>query len=454
MHLPEPARHRLTKPLAVLATGIGGTGVVTITAVLGQAAHIAGLGFGAIDVTGIAQKGGPVSCHMRFAERSEDIHAIRIGTEGADVIIGGDLVVTASNKVLDTVAPDHTAMIVSRHAATSGDFTRAPDLETPTDKLIEAIEKRAGNRAPEIFDAHDIAVKLLGDTIYANILLVGYAYQRGLVPVSCDAIEAAIAVNGVDIDKNQQAFRLGRRYAHEPDAVERLAGTDCEAKPAGTLEDMIEVRFRDLIAYQDGNFAARYANRIQTVHQAEERVAPGSGALTRTAAQAYYKLLAIKDEYEVARLFTDGRFERQIRDAFHDVRSIHMHLAPPLLSRVDPKTGRPDKRCFGPWIMPLLRLLAKGKRLRGTALDPFARTAERREERRLITAYESDLFFIQKTLTPDNLAAAIELAAWPLGVRGYGILKQQAIAQARQQRERLLQALRSGASSQNRSAAE
>jgi indolepyruvate ferredoxin oxidoreductase len=438
----------------VLATGIGGTGVVTITAVLGQAAHIAGLGFGAIDVTGIAQKGGPVSCHMRFAERSEDIHAIRIGTEGADVIIGGDLVVTASNKVLDTVAPDHTAMIVSCHAATSGDFTRAPDLETPTDKLIEAIEKRAGTRAPEIFDAHDIAVKLLGDAIYANILLVGYAYQRGLVPVSCDAIEAAIAVNGVDIDKNQQAFRLGRRCAHEPDAVECLAGTDREFKPASTLEDMIETRFKDLIAYQDGNFAARYADRIQAVHQAEERVAPDSAALTRTAAQAYYKLLAIKDEYEVARLFTDGRFERQIRDAFHDVRSIHLHLAPPLLSRVDPQTGRPGKRRFGPWIMPLLRLLAKGKRLRGTALDPFARTAERREERRLISAYESDLSFIQKTLTPDNLAAAIELAAWPLGVSGYGILKQQAIAQARKQRERMLQALRSGASSQNRSAAE
>ena len=454
-HLPEPARPSLSQPLAILAAGIGGTGVVTITAVLGQAAHLAGLSFGAIDVTGIAQKGGPVACHMRFANSPDEIHAIRIGTEGADVVLGGDLVVTASNKVLDTVAPGHTAIVASRHAATSGDFTRDPNLKTPTDALIAAIGNRAGSRAPEILDAHAIALKLLGDELYANMLLVGFAYQRGVVPVSSQAIETAIAINGVDVEKNRQAFRLGRLAAHDAAAVDRMsAGSRDDAAPPATLDDIIAERTSDLIAYQDRALANRYQQRVTSIRRAQERLATGSPALAQTVAQAYHKLLAIKDEYEVARLFTDGRFEREISEAFEDVAAIHLHLAPPLISRIDPATGRPVKRRFGSWIMPLLRLLARAKRLRGTPFDIFGYSAERRAERRLIALYEADLDRIATMLSPENLPAAIALASWPLQIKGYGIFKHDAIARAKAHRADLVAEMEHAASPDARSAAQ
>lgn len=463
--LPEPERPSLHRPLSILTTGIGGTGVVTVTAVLGQAAHLAGLGFGAIDVTGIAQKGGPVACHMRFAGRADDIHAIRIGVEGADVVLGGDLVVTASNKVLEMVAPDHTAMIVSRHAATSGDFTRNPELTTPHVDLIAAIVMRSGSRSPEFLDAHEVAVRLLGDAIYANMLLVGFAYQRGLVPVSSEAIEQAISLNAVDVEQNRQAFRLGRLIAHQPGALDSLHGASPNehgepaasdsAKPPAPLDDLIAMCATDLSAYQDTALAERYRMRIEAIRRAEQRAAPASTRLTEVAARAYHKLLAIKDEYEVARLFTDGRFERRIRDQFEHVEAIHLHLAPPLVARIDSATRRPVKRRFGPWIMVVLRLLAKGKRLRGTALDIFGRTAERRVERALLATYEADLDRIAGALTGADHAAAIALARWPMGGRGFGTVKHDAIARAKADRADLLIAFEHAAQSgRERNAAE
>lgn len=463
-HLPEPERPSLDRPLAMLATGIGGTGVVTITAVLGQAAHMAGIGFGAIDVTGIAQKGGPVACHMRFAKSPDDIHAIRIGVEGADVVLGGDLVVTASNKVLEMIAPDRTAPIVSSHAATSGDFTRDPDLSTPEAALIASIAARTGTKQLDVFDAQAIAVELLGDAIYANMLLVGFAYQRGLVPVSSEAIEAAIAVNGIDVDNNRDAFRLGRLVAHQPGAIDTMldATRDAHVLPATaknaadpeTLDDLMTACATDLSAYQDPAFSNAYITRIQPILRAEQRVMPSSTELSRTVARAYHKLLAIKDEYEVARLFTDGRFERQIRDAFTDVKAIHLHLAPPLVSRINLATGRPEKRRFGPWIFPFLRILAKARHLRGTAFDIFGLTAERRAERRLITVYEADIDRLASTLSNDNYAAAIALARWPMEVRGYGAVKHQAIIRARAHRADLLSSFENTASRRDQSAAE
>ncbi len=463
-NLPEPARPTLSKPLSIVATGIGGTGVVTITAVLGQAAHIAGLGFGAIDVTGIAQKGGPVACHMRFAADRADIHAIRIGVEGADVVLGGDLVVTASNKILEMIAPDSTAMIVSRHAATSGDFTRDPELMTPDGALIAAITKRAGTATPQFLDAHAIAVKFLGDAIYANMLLVGYAYQSGLIPISSKAIEQAIALNGVDGEQNRQAFRLGRLAAHQPSALDDLfdASRDGRTTPAASkashalanLDQLIALCAADLAAYQDDALSQRYTMRIKAIASTEQRISPAITTLTETVARAYHKLLAIKDEYEVARLYTDGRFERQIRDQFDDVKAIHLHLAPPLSARIDPATGRPEKRRFGPWIMPFLRILAKGKRLRATAFDIFGRTPERRAERDLIALYEADLDRILTTLSKTNHDAAIALARWPMEVKGYGAVKHDAIARATTHRADLLAAFDEAAhSDQGRTAA-
>ncbi len=442
MQAPEPKRTPLTTPIAILAAGIGGTGVVTITAVLGQAAHLAGIGFGAIDVTGIAQKGGPVACHMRFAKQPQDIHAIRIGVEGADVVLGGDLVVTASNKVLETVAPGRTLMIVSEHAATSGAFTRDPDLATPVEQLRSAIVQRAGARAPDMLDVHELAVKMLGDAIYANMILVGFAYQKGLVPVSSETIEAAIAINGVDVAANTQAFRLGRLACHAPEQLKGNESCKDGARAGSSTEDtlpaLIDRLAEDLAAYQDAALAARYRRRVEAIAQAEQRNLPGSHALAEVAARAYHKLLAIKDEYEVARLYSDGRFARDIAEYFDGVRGMHIHLAPPLISPNDPATGRPVKRRFGPWVMPILKVLAKGKRLRGTAFDVFGRSQDRQAERRLIALYEADLERIAGALNSASHDAALSLAAWPHAVRGFGSVRAKSIEAAVQHREGLV----------------
>ena len=446
-HLLEPARASLDRPMALLATGIGGTGVVTITAVLGQAAHIAGLGFGAIDVTGIAQKGGPVVCHMRLAKSPDDIHAIRVGVEGADVILGGDLVVTAANKVLETIRPGHTALVLSTHAATTGDFTRTPDLATPRERLLAAIAGRAGSRAPLTLDAQELALAALGDSIYANMLLVGVAYQQGMLPIASDAIEEAIRLNGVDVDANRRAFRLGRLAAHDAAAITDLVPAEAQtsaAKPQ-TLDDIVAARAADLEAYQDGALAERYRQRVARLAAIERERTPGSSGLAEAVARAYYKVLAIKDEYEVARLYTDGRFERDIAEHFAGVTSIRFHMAPPLLARVDPLSGRPRKMTFGPWLLPLLRLLARGKRWRGTAFDIFGRSAERRAERAMIATYEATLDDIGRHLTPAAHATALALASQPLALRGFGVVKAKAMQQAEAERIRLTAELHAAA---------
>ncbi|MFV0368855.1 MAG: indolepyruvate ferredoxin oxidoreductase family protein [Hyphomicrobiaceae bacterium] len=461
LHLPEPKRAHLDKPLSMIATGIGGTGVVTVTAVLGQAAHIAGIGFGAIDVTGIAQKGGPVVCHMRFARSAGLIHAIRIGIEGADVVLGGDLVVTASNKVLEMAAPGHSSLIVSSHAATSGDFTRSPDLTTPSRELVATITRRAGTGSFELLDAHGIAMALLGDAIYANMLLVGAAYQKGLLPLSSQDVETAIAVNGIDVAENIGAFRLGRMAIHDPGEIAALTGKDHthvpdrhEGKQPHALDNLIESRAADLAAYQDNALAMQFQKRVRSIQRAEDKAFPGSTSLTETVARAYHRLLAVKDEYEVARLYTDPQFKREIADNFTDVEAIHIYLAPPLFARVDPETGRPSKRRFGPWILPLLRLLAQGKRLRGTRFDLFGWTDERQGERRLVADYETDLDRIGSLLTPASHAEAVAFAGWPETIRGYGMVKHDAMARARRQRADLLLTFDAAAGHTSSSAAE
>lgn len=453
-HLPEPERPILTRPVSIVATGIGGTGVVTITAVLGQAAFLAGLGFGAIDMTGIAQKGGPVVCHMRLAPRPEDIHAIRTGSEGADVLIGGDLVVSSAAKVLEMVAPGRTRVVLSPHAATSGEFTREPDLEVPTETLKRRVRERCGDGPPQLVDAHDIALRLLGDTIYANLLLVGFAYQKGLIPVSSTAIDEAIKLNGVDVEANRQAFRLGRLAAADADALARLlAATPSESSAtdkAQPLQDLIRARAADLVAYQDDVLAERYRERVQRIAAAERRAVAGSSQLARVVALAYYKALAIKDEYEVARLYTDGRFAADLAAHFGDAARVELHLAPPLLARVDRRTKRPTKIRFGAWILPLLKILANGKRLRGGPFDLFARTQERKAERAFIAEYEAVLDRIEARLRPATMDAALALASLPLEVRGFGVVKMQAIESAAARREELLRQLDAIAPGQRR----
>lgn len=466
--MPEPARPGLAQPYAILATGIGGTGVVTISAVLGQAAHIAGYGFGAIDVTGIAQKGGAVACHIRIAERPDDIHAIKVGTARADLILGGDLVVTGSNKILETIAPGRTQIVASNEEVITGDFTREPGLEIPGAALIELIENRAAGGPLLIFNPHDLSRRLFGETIFANMMLLGAAYQRGAIPIPAPAIEEAIALNGAAADKNQLAFRYGRMAAYAPDKLaQRLEGEAASQdrpgegdapggrdRPANdisanaALDALIDARAEDLTAYQDDALADRYRTQLEIIREAESAVMPGATQLSEAAARSYYKLLAIKDEWEVARLYADGKFLADVERDFTGVTAMTLHIAPPLLARKDPRTGHPRKIAVsGRLLMPALKWMANHRHWRGTWADPFSRTSERRRERELAMTYEADLAEIAKRLTPQTHGLSIELAALPEIIRGFGHVKFASIKVAETRRAALLKRLRTGAPS-------
>jgi indolepyruvate ferredoxin oxidoreductase len=424
--LPEPKQPALDRPYTMLVTGVGGTGVVTISALLGQAAHLEGKGFGAIDMTGLAQKGGAVACHMRVAKDVAQIHAIRAGVAGADLVLGCDLVVTASNRVLETVRPDHTTIVYSDYEMSTADFTRNANLRIPGQALKHAIAERAGKAPVHHFDAHTAAVKLFGDSIAANIFLVGYAYQLGCIPIGAEAIEQAIELNGAAVEMSRNAFRFGRLAAHDMSAIERMVGATARttAPTPFTLAELTSHRASLLISYQDVALADSYRARIEKVAAAERSKAPGRSGLAEAAARAYYKLLAYKDEYEVARLFTDPEFEKALAGQFDTRGKLEFHLAPPLLARRDKITGEPRKMKFGSWMLPVFRLLAKGKGLRGTAFDVFGYTAERKAERQMIADYEKLLDEISERLTTGNHTTAVALATLPLDIKGFGHIKE------------------------------
>ncbi len=443
--VPVPEIPSTSEPYSIVVTGVGGTGVVTVSAILGQAAHIDGKGFGAIDMAGLAQKGGAVACHTRIADHSEDIHSIRAGVAGADLIIGCDLVVSASNKVLETIRKDETGLVVNSHEMITGDFTRNPDLHLPVARIKRAIEEQAGTGRAHTIDAHHYALALFGDSIASNMFMFGYAYQFGLIPVSISAIEQAIAMNGVAIDMNKRAFEFGRLAAHDPEALDRLVGeTEGEAASAGaeSLGDFVSRRVAHLEAYQDQNYADRYADKVAWIRGIEDKRAPGSDRLAEAVARSYHKLLAYKDEYEVARLFTDGSFKQALDEQFEGDYQISFHLAPPLFARLDPSTGHPLKRSYGPWMMRAFSLLAKLKRLRGTSFDVFGYSGERRSERKMITEYEHLLDEIADRLSPENLDLAIELAELPRSIRGFGHVKRANAEAARARQDELMKKLR------------
>jgi len=441
--LPEPTLPALDRPYTMLVTGVGGTGVVTVSALLGQAAHLEGKGFGAIDMTGLAQKGGAVACHMRVAKSADQIHAIRAGVAGADLVLGCDLVVTASNKVLETIKPDHTAVVFSDYEMSTADFTRKADLKVPGAALRHAIAERAGKAPVHHFDAHTAAVKLFGDSIAANVFLLGYAYQLGSVPIGAAAIEQAIELNGAAVEMSKGAFRLGRLAAHDMGAIERMLGpaTGASAPKAQTLEDIVAYRASELTGYQNAALADRYRSRVALLAEAERK--HGRTGLAAAVARGYYKLLAYKDEYEVARLFTDPAFKKALGEQFEAGGKLEFHLAPPLIARRDKTTGEPRKVKFGRWMLPLFRLLAKGKGLRGTAWDLFGYTRERKIERQMIADYEKLLDEIADRLTPATHATAVALAGLPLDIRGYGHIKERNYKLVKGREAALLAELRS-----------
>ena len=443
--LPEPGRPALDRPYAMLATGIGGTGVVTVSAVLAEAAHLAGLGFGAIDVTGLAQKGGAVACHMRIAQRQEDIHAIRVGTAGADLVLGAVLLAAASRRVRGRLAAARTARAAPRHETTTGEFTRDPALQVPGEALEAAIRARAGCAPVDMLDAQQLSLALLGDTIYANMLLLGAAYQLGHVPIAARHITQAIELNAVAVAANRAAFDAGRLIVHAPDRLRRLGAVAArhDTQPH-TLAERIAMHARALAAYQDEHLAERYRARVARVAAAEKAKAPGMSGLTPAVADAYRKLLMVKDEYEVARLYSDGRFAAEVAARFEGVRAISFHMSPPLLGPRD-ASGRPRKiRLSGWWVSPALRLLARMKGLRGTWVDPFGYLAERRADQAAIAEYERLLDEIAERLTPATHATAVALAALPLEVKGYGHVKAASRARIETQQAALLARLREG----------
>src|SRR5215475_966691 len=441
--LPEPRLPGLDHPYTMLVTGVGGTGVVTISAVLGQAAHLEGKGFGAIDMTGLAQKGGAVACHMRIARDGSQIHAIRAGVAGADLVLGCDLVVTASNKVLETIKPDHTAVVFSSYEMATADFTRNANLKVPGAALRHAIEERAGKAPVSAFDAHTAAVKLFGDSIASNLFLLGYAYQLGHVPIGSAAIEQAIELNGAAVEMSRNAFRFGRLAVREPGAIARLVGADTTTPPKPqTLEVLVAFRAGELAEYQDAVLAERYRTRVAGIADIERKMAAGRSGLAEAVARGYHKLLAYKDEYEVARLFASPAFEKALGEVFESRRKLEFHLAPPLLARRDKATGEPRKIRFGAWMLPLLRVLAKGKRLRGTAFDVFGYSRERKFERQMIADYEKLLDEIAERLSPATHANAVALASLPLDIKGFGHVQERNYKAAKARESTLLNALR------------
>ena len=449
--LPTPDAPLLNHPYGIIVTGIGGTGIVTIGAIVGMAAHLEGKGVGIIDMAGLAQKGGAVSSHIRIANTPDDIHAIRVAAGGADLVLGGDIVVVGAKKVLGAMKAGSTRVIVNTAEFLPGDFTRNADFSLPTERLKRAIVGHAGRDRSHFVDAGRLATALLGNSIGSNMFMLGYAYQLGALPLSADAIERAIEMNGEAVPMNISAFRYGRRAAVDPKAVEALI----ELRPqeqndslrlSQSFAETVDRRAAFLTDYQNAAYARRYRNWVEKVRTVEAEKARGQCGLAEAVARYLFKLMAYKDEYEVARLYSETSFLDRVRSTFDgDKLRFEFHLAPPLLARRDPQTGEPKKMSFGPWILRAFAVLAKFKFLRGTVLDPFGYTAERQTERRVIPEYEQLLEEICGHLTSNNHRIAVELAMIPEKIRGFGPVKQRHLAAAKAEEAALREQFRAGA---------
>ena len=445
--LPRPVVRAIgAKPCGILVTGVGGTGVVTIGAILGMAAHLEGKGCGSIDMAGLAQKGGAVYSHVKIGAKPQDIHAIRVAAGEADLVLGCDLVVSGTKKVLAAVRKDETGVVVNTAEIFPGDFTHDPDFSLHPDGIKRAIRQAAGEHV-NFIDATGIATALLGNSIAANMFMLGYAWQKGLVPLDDASILHAIVLNGEAVEMNQAAFLWGRREAANSAAVEAIAAplrrSTATQRQSRSLEELIERRVAFLTAYQDKAYAKRYLTYVKHVDEVERARVPGRHDLAKAAARYYFKLLAIKDEYEVGRLYSDGSFAQQIGASFEGDPRLEFHLAPPFLGRKNAQ-GEAVKSSFGAWIMPAFRLLAALKGLRGTPFDVFGYPKERRIERKLITDYEILIEEILANLSPDNHATAVALASIPEKIRGYGHVKTKHLKAAKAEEQSLLEQFRRG----------
>ncbi len=454
--IPQPELPDISRPYSMVVTGVGGTGVITVGVLVGMAAHLENKGVGVIDMSGLAQKGGAVAVHLRVGEGPEDIKSVRASAAGADLVLGCDMVVAASDTVLAIVNEGVTTVIANDHEMMTGDFTRQPDLAMPMEEMRDALSNSADAEQTRFINAHAISNALLGDAMSANIFLLGYAWQLGKVPVSREALDKAIRLNGVAIERNLEAFGWGRYAAHDAQALDNIlaAVTPMPTRHARTetLDEIIERRVSFLTAYQNAAYGARFRAGVEAIRSLELEQVPSSSALANAVAQGLFRLMAYKDEYEVARLYSDGKFQTQLDQLFTGDVKLEFHLAPPLFARKDPLTGRPVKRRFGPWAMRLFSLLARAKGMRGTVLDPFGYSDDRKLERRLLADYEMMLDEISKGLSGDTHAIAVELATLPQTIRGYGPVKQAAADVADARRDDLLAAFAAPVSKQRHAA--
>ncbi len=441
---PPAAPVSCTRPYGIVIAGIGGTGVVTVAALLAMAAHLEGKAVAALDMIGLAQKGGAVVSFVRIGEDQDRLGAPRVADGRADLVLGFDLLVAAGAMCLPTIGARRTRIVVNEAETVTGAFTRDPEARVPVLELRRTLERAAGDvKAVEAIDALALARERLGDTIGANLLLVGYAYQKGWLPLSAEAIERAIQLNGVMVDFNLRAFAWGRALAADPSLGERRKEERSSGR-SDSLDDRIAFWRRHLTAWQNAAWAERFAARIARLRDLERRHFPGREALTREAVESLGRLMSYKDEYEVARLFSGDSLRRQLAREFRSWGRIHYHLAPPLLAARDPRTGRPQKARYGPWMGRLFPWLARLRVLRGTPLDPFGWTRERREERALITEFEELIDEVMARMPEVDYGVARELLALPQTIRGFGPVKQQAIAAYRSKRAALMPRLAGG----------
>jgi len=458
--LPAVSVPAIQGAYSLLVTGIGGTGVVTIGQVLGMAAHLEGKGVTVLDMAGLAQKNGAVMSFVRFGLSPDDLYAPRIGTAGADAVLGCDIVVTAGREALARCAPGRTRVVANVARTPTADFTRNADWKFPLGGMESAISDAVGGDNAWFVDASRLATGLMGDAIATNMFMLGYAYQKGLIPVSSVAIERAIELNDVAVEQNRAAFLWGRRAAVAPERVTELAmpprTLPVSRKLSESLDELIARRADFLAAYQDDAYSRRYLALVERVRGAERALAAadpqaharqdgaaGSSTaatslpLTEAVARYFFKLMAYKDEYEVARLYTSGSFLERVNEAFDGEPRFRFHLAPPLFAKRNER-GELVKREYGPWVFSAFRLLARLRRLRGTMFDPFGRTEERRTERALITEYEATIEALLHRLGEHNRTLAVQIASLPEQIRGFGHVKARSVSAAQQAREELL----------------
>lgn len=493
--LPMPSfRTDLAQPWNILITGVGGTGVVTIGALLGMAGHLEAKGSTVLDQNGLAQKGGAVTTHVRIAKSPDDIHAVRIAAGEADLVLGCDMVVVNDYWALSKVRAGRTEVVLNTYEAMPGTFTTRPDMQFPAADIVAAVRTALEGRDPLTVDATQLSTALMGDAIATNLFMLGFAWQQGLVPLSFESLMRAVELNGAAIAMNKSAFAWGRLAAIDRPAVAEAAGivrnapTAAETRahelpllaptaneghesglsPQGatyeedelrhvpshggsevaflplddarlsrSLDELVARRIDFLTEYQDAAYAKRYSDFVSRVRGEEERRAPGSSDLSEAVARYFFKLMAYKDEYEVARLYTSDEFRRRLEQQFEGDYTLRFHLAPPLFAKRNPN-GELVKREYGPWVMKAYRLLARMKHLRGGPFDLFGRTAERRMERQLITDYEATIGKLLDSLDGGNVGLAAEIASIPEHIRGFGHVKEAHVEKAKAREAELL----------------